>query len=362
MNILEIDLKKLEHNFVTLKSLLNKKTKIIGVVKADAYGGGQLEIVKKLISLGIDALAVGYTPEGINLRKLDVKLPIIVFYPQLLNLPEIVANKLEPSLYSKKVWTRFKNIIKENKIKNYPVHIKYNTGLNRLGFSHNDSIWIRQEIKNSPFKIKSIYSHLGESEAEKPNKACENQIRCFEKIKKIHLEDMSEEIDFHILNTSGIFNYPNFQYDAVRIGIGFHGYANNIDWDKKLKPIAKLKSIISQIHNVKKGDLVGYNSGWKATKDTRIAVLPMGHADGISRGYSNSNAWVNINGVKAYIIGNICMDMLMIEIGNISCNEGDEVEIFGESNSANDFSKKNKTIPYELITSIGPRIKRIFLS
>ena len=155
LNILEIDLKKLEHNFVALKSLLNKKTKIIGVVKADAYGGGQLEIVKKLISLGIDALAVGYTPEGINLRKLDVKLPIIVFYPQLLNLPEIVANKLEPSLYSKKVWTSFKNIIKEKKIKNYPVHIKYNTGLNRLGFSHNDSIWIRQEIKTSPFKIKS---------------------------------------------------------------------------------------------------------------------------------------------------------------------------------------------------------------
>ena len=113
---------------------------------------------------------------------------------------------------------------------------------------------------------------------------------------------------------------------------------------------------------MKKGDLVGYNSGWKAPKDTRIAVLPMGHADGISRGYSDSNAWVNINGVKAYIIGNICMDMLMIEIGEISCNEGDEVEIFGESNSANDFSKKNKTIPYELITSIGPRIKRVFLS
>ena len=362
MNRLEIDLKKLEHNFVTLKSLLNKSTKIIGVVKANAYGGGQFEIVEKLISLGIDTLAVGYTAEGLNLRKLNIKVPIIVFYPQLLNLTEIVKNKLEPSLYSKKTWSSFKKIIEEEKIKNYPVHIKYNTGLNRLGFSYDDTIWVRQEIKNSPFIIKSIYSHLGESEAPKPNKACKNQITTFEKIKMSHKEDGDREIDFHILNTSGVFNYPNFQYDAVRIGIGFHGYANNLGWDKKLKPIAKLKSIITQIHNVKKGDLVGYNSGWKAPKDTRIAVLPIGHADGISRGYSSSNAWVNVNGMKAYIVGNICMDMLMIEIGDIFCNEGDVVEIFGELNSANDFSKKNKTISYELITSIGQRIKRVFLS
>ena len=362
MNRLEIDLKKLEHNFITLKSLLNKKTKIIGVVKADAYGSGQLKIAKKLISLGIDILAVGYTPEGINLRKLDIKIPIIVFYPQILNLPELIKNKLEPSLYSKKIWVSFKNIIKEKEINNYPVHIKYNTGLNRLGFSTDDVTWIEQEIKTSPFMIKSIYSHLGESESQKPNEACENQIISFEKIKTSHENNGNRDIDFHILNTSGIFNYPNLQYDAVRIGIGFHGYANNNDWDKKLKPIAKLKSIITQIHKVKKGDLVGYNSGWKASKDTKIAVLPIGHADGISRSYSNSNAWVNVNGMKAYIVGNICMDMLMIDIGNILCNEGDEVEIFGQLNSANDFSKKNKTIPYELITSIGPRVKRVFLS
>ena len=362
MNILEIDLKKLEHNFITLKSLLNKKTKIIGVVKADAYGSGQLKIVEKLISLGIDILAVGYTPEGRNLRKLDLKIPIIVFYPQILNLPELIKNKLEPSLYSKKIWASFKDIIKEKKINNYPVHIKYNTGLNRLGFSTDDIIWIEQEIKNSPFMIKSIYSHLGESESQKPNKACENQIISFEKIKKSHENNGNRDIDFHILNTSGIFNYPNLQYDAVRIGIGLHGYANNNNWDKKLKPISKLKSIITQIHKVKKGDLVGYNSGWKASKDTKIAVLPIGHADGISRSYSDSNAWVNVNGMKAYIVGNICMDMLMIDVGNILCNEGDEVEIFGQLNSANDFSKKNKTIPYELMTSIGPRVKRVFLS
>jgi len=361
LNILEIDLKKLEHNFVTLKSLLKKETKIIGVVKANAYGSGQLEIVKKLISLGIDSLAVGYTSEGMILRKLKIPIPIMVFYPQSSYLPEIINNELEPSLYSKNIWTSFKKILNAKNIKNYPVHIKYNTGLNRLGFSPKERSWVKQEIKNSSFKIKSVYSHLGESEAPKPNNNCTNQIACFEKIKTAHQKESLREIDFHILNTSGVFNYPNYQYDAVRIGIGFHGYANNKVWDKKLMPIAKLKSVITQIHKVKKGEFVGYNSGWQAPKDTRIGILPIGHADGISRGYSGSNVWVNINGRKAYIVGNICMDMLMVEIGDLICSEGDKVEIFGDFNSANDFSKKNKTIPYELIAIIGPRIERAYL-
>ena len=358
MSFLEINLKKLTHNYKTIRSLLGPGVKMIGVVKANAYGSAIDVIAIKLVTLGIDALAVAYTNEGIALRKAGIEVPIIVFYPQVYNFKKIIEHKLEPALYSRRSWVEFKKIIKEIRNSNYPVHIKYNTGLNRIGFNPNDIDWVIAELKHTPIQLKSIYSHLGATENKRPDQKTDSQIELFQKIITKHKKNTEEKIDFHLLNTSGIFNYPDFHMDWVRTGIGLYGFANHPDWDKKLKPIASLKTIITQIHKISKGGTVGYNCGWTAPNDTQIAVIPLGHADGIARHYGHRKGWVLINGKKAPMVGNICMDMTMVEIGKINCEEGNEVLVFGTLGRADHLAENAGTISYELLSGLGSRISR----
>ena len=361
LNFIEIDLKKLEHNYHAIRSLLNPETKMIGVVKANAYGNEVNSIAEKLVTLGIDALAVAYTEEGIQLRNQGIKARILVFYPQIENFKLLISADLEPALYSKKSWLAFEKNILDQKKTNYPVHIKYNTGLNRIGFNPADSEWVINEIKKDTFKIKSVYSHLGASEENRPNEFSQKQLALFDEIMIHHKKNSKSETDFHLLNTSGIFNYPELHLDWVRCGIGLYGFANQPQWNQKLKPIGKLISTITQIHSIKSGETVGYNCGWTAHENTRIAVLPLGHADGIARHYGQGNGWVSIHGEKAPIVGNICMDMIMVEIKNLPCQEGDEVEIFGTVNTAEAFAEKGNTISYELLSGLGKRIERRIL-
>ena len=361
MNFIEIDLKKLEHNYYVIRSLLNPKTKMIGVVKANAYGSEVNSIAKKLVALGIDALAVAFTEEGIQLRNQGIKARILVFYPQTENFKLLISANLEPALYSKKSWRAFEKNILDQRKKNYPVHVKYNTGLNRIGFNPADSDWILNEIKKDAFKIKSVYSHLGASEENRPNEFSRKQLALFNEIMNDHKKNSKSETDFHLLNTSGIFNYPELHLDWIRCGIGLYGFANQPQWNKKLKPIGKLISTITQIHSIKSGETVGYNCGWTANENTRIAILPLGHADGIARHYGQGNGWVSIQGEKAPIVGNICMDMIMVEIKNLPCEEGDEVEIFGTVNTAEAFADQGNTISYELLSGLGKRIERRIL-
>jgi len=358
LSFLEINLKKLTHNYKTIRNLLEPSVKMIGVVKANAYGSAIDVIAIKLVTLGIDALAVAYTYEGVALRKAGIKAPIIVFYPQVQNFKKIIDHQLEPALYSKRSWIEFKKIIKEIRNSNYPVHIKYNTGLNRIGFNPNDINWVLAELKNTPIQLKSIYSHLGATETKRPDQKTDSQIELFQKIINKHKKNTKEKIDFHLLNTSGIFNYPDFHLDWVRTGIGLYGFANHPDWDKKLKPIASLKTTITQIHKISKGVTVGYNCGWTAPNDTQIAVIPLGHADGIARHYGHKKGWVLINGKRAPMIGNICMDMTMVEIGKIDCEEGNEVLVFGTLGRADHLAEDAGTISYELLSGLGSRISR----
>jgi len=331
---------------------------MIGVVKANAYGSAIDIIANKLVSLGIDALAVAYTNEGVALRRAGIQVPIIVFYPQFQNFKEIIEQKLEPALYSKRSWLEFIRIIKETRNSDYPIHVKYNTGLNRIGFNPNDIDWVIVKLKHSPVQLKSIYTHLGASEARRPDRKTDSQIGLFEEIILKHKKNTIEKIDFHLLNTSGIFNYPDFHLDWVRTGIGLYGFANQLDWNKKLKPIASLKTTITQIHKISKGATVGYNCGWTAPNDTKIAVIPIGHADGIARHYGNGKGWVSINGKKAPMVGNICMDMTMVEIGQIKCKEGSEVIVFGPQGRADDLAEDSGTISYELLSGLSSRILR----
>jgi len=360
LTTLNIYLDRLSHNLNFLRSKISPKSELIAVVKANAYGHGAIEIAKYLEDLGVSKLAVASAYEGKILRENGIKCKIIVFYPHPYDISEIIKFSLEPAIFSKRMWIDLTSELKKLKLNYFPVHLKFNTGLNRIGFEPKEIGWIKEKIANSSLKIESVYSHLSSSEEKRKNNFTDSQIKTFEKIKNLFL-NIDTSIKFHLLNSSGIFNYPECNYDWVRTGISLYGYSNNIEWDKNLLPIAELTTKIIQIHKLKKNQVVGYNNGWIAKQKTTVATIPIGHADGVGRYFGNSNVPVWIKNKRAEIIGNICMDMFMVDITNINCSEGDEVVIFNKNNPANTFAELGGSISYELLSSIGNRIIRNYL-
>ena len=360
--ILEIDLSALTHNFNYLKSKLQPQTKFLAVVKAFAYGSDSVEIAKHLQKLNVDYFAVAYTQEGVVLRDAGITTPIIVLHPQSVNAQTLIDRCLEPSIYSAHVLSEFIKTAEAQSQKNYPVHIKFNTGLNRLGFKNNDIESLVASLKKtSSVKVKSLFSHLVASEDANESEFSNLQIERFKTIAKNFEEGTGIKPWLHMCNTSGILNYPEAHFDMVRSGIGLYGFGNSIEEDKNLKPIASLKSVISQIHEIEKGETVGYNRAYTSQGVERTATVPIGHADGISRIYGNENGFVIINGEKAYIIGNVCMDMIMVNITGINCKEGDEVIVFDATHTASNLAESAHTISYEILTAISQRVKRVFL-
>ncbi|WP_046743396.1 alanine racemase [Kordia zhangzhouensis] len=362
-SVLEINFKALQQNFEFLKSKTKAGTKMLAVVKAFGYGSDATEIAKYLQDeLNVDYFAVAYIREGAYLRAAGITTPILVLHPQLINLKHAIAYNLEPSLYNDRILTAFaKEAAKQGK-KDYPVHIKFNTGLNRLGFFHTDAPHVVQKLKTlSQIKAVSIFSHLAASEDANEKTFTQNQIRLFNNVAEAFEKGLPYKPMKHMTNTSGILNYPEAHFDMVRSGIGLYGFGNDPKYAKNLRPIASLKSVISQIHRIEKGESVGYNRAFVAEDFTTIATIPLGHADGINRRFGNGVGSVLINGKKAPIIGNVCMDMIMVNITGIRCDEGDEVIIFGEGQTAEELAAKVNTISYELLTAISQRIKRIFL-
>lgn len=360
--ILEIDLVALEHNYKYLRSKLLPSTKFLAVVKAFAYGSDAVHIAKKLEELEVDYFAVAYVEEGVALRDAGIKKPILVLHPQPVNFDVLIERCLEPSLYSPRILNLFLKTALQKKQKNYPVHIKFNTGLNRLGFCENDIDYISEQLKDrTELKILSLFSHLAASEDENERDFTMAQIQSFSKICSEFDKKLSYKTFKHLLNTSGIINYAQAQLDMVRSGIGLYGYGNSAEIDSELQPVATLKTVISQIHKIEPNESVGYNRKFISEHSQVIATLPLGHADGIGRQYGNGKTYVTVNGKKALIIGNVCMDMIMIDITNINCEEGEEVVIFGKSLSAEEFATSAHTISYELLTSISQRVKRLFV-
>lgn len=359
--VLEINLNALTHNFTYLKSKLNPNTRFLAVVKAFAYGSDSVEIAKHLQTLDTDYFAVAYTHEGVALRDAGIIKPILVLHPQAVNFKTIIERCLEPSLYSPRVLKAFiETAEKENQI-NYPVHIKFNTGLNRLGFWHSDVDFIVSKLKStSALKAKSLFSHLAASEDENEKDFTIKQIEDFKKIANNFESQIGYKPWLHLANTSGVINYSEAHLDMVRCGIGLYGFGNSAKEDQNLKPIATLKSVISQIHNIEKGETVGYNRAYTSKGIEKTATIPIGHADGISRQFGNEKGFIFINGQKAPIIGNVCMDMIMVNVTNIDCKEGDEVVLFDETNNASFFAKTVQTISYEVLTSVSQRVKRVF--
>jgi alanine racemase len=357
--VLELDFNALERNYNYLKSKLQENTKFLAVVKAFAYGSDAEQIALHLQNLNADYFAVAYTSEGVALRDAGITKPILVLHPQTSNFQTIINRCLEPSLYNANILNAFHKVAKGLNQENYPVHIKFNTGLNRLGFWENDVDYVVSKLgqDNSLF-AKSIFSHLAASEDLDEHAFTEAQISNFKSIAEKFSKSIGYKPLMHICNTSGVLNYPEAHFDMVRCGIGLYGFGNSEKENKHFVPIATLKTIISQIHNIEEGETVGYNRAYKSSHYKKIATIPIGHADGIGRQYGNGKGFVYINNVKVFIVGNVCMDMIMIDISHIDCKEGDEVVIFDQNHTAEALAKASNTISYELITSISQRIKR----
>lgn len=357
---LSVDLNALVHNYLFFKSKLKESTQFVAVIKAFAYGHEATEIAKALEKLQVDYFAVAYIQEAIELRKAGVKTPIIVFHSQLTDMEACFKYKLEPSLYSFRALNQFIELAKTHKVLAFPIHIMFNTGMNRLGFSQKDISQLLTKLsKTNNLKIASVLSHLVASEDSKEESFTKKQIHLFNEIIEVFSSQIPYRIATHIANSSGILNYPAAHFTMVRAGIGLYGYANDLKWTQKLKNVSKLHSIISQLHVIEKGESVGYNRAFKAKKRTISATISIGYADGIPRSWGNGVGYVTINGNKAYILGNVTMDMLMVDVTDIVCDEGDEVLFFETQEIVTDLAIRTHTISYEILTAISKRVPRI---
>jgi alanine racemase len=359
--VLEINLNAISHNLNFFKSKLKPKTKIMVMVKAFGYGSGGLEIAKLLEHHKVDYLGVAFADEGISLKNGGINLPIMVLNPETTSFSAIIQHQLEPEIYSMKGLHAFLKIAEQKKLKHFPVHIKLDTGMHRLGFEDNTIDDLIATLKgNKTVQVKSILSHMATSDDLKHKNFADSQINLFEQLSSKLMTELQIKPIRHILNTSGISNYPDSQFDMVRLGIGLYGVSNDTEEQKQLENVGTLKSVISQIRTIPAGESVGYGRRFMAEKPTKIATIPIGYADGISRGWGNGVGFVTIKNEKATILGSICMDMLMVDVTGIDCKEGDAAIIFGESPTVNYIAQKLNTIPYEILTSISQRVKRVF--
>lgn len=361
--VLEINLNAILHNINYHKSLLNSSTKMMAMVKANSYGLGSYEISEFLQHHHIDYLGVAFVDEGVELRKKGITVPIVVMNPEQHSYETVIAYNLEPEIYSFRVLELFYEAVQKSGYdKKYPIHIKLETGMHRLGFKGNDLDQLSETLNSMNLKVQSIFSHLSSSDLPDEKEFTFHQLETFEKNSTYLIEKLGYTPIRHILNSSGITNYTNHQYDMVRIGIGMLGESPNSEIQKQLRSVVSFKTVISQISLVENGESVGYSRRFKTDHQTKIATIPVGYADGIPRLIGNQVGNVGIHKTLAPIVGSICMDMMMINVDHIpNVKEGDTVTVFNAKPSLKEFADYCKTITYEVLTSISPRVKRIYV-
>lgn len=359
--VLEINLNAIEHNLNYYKSALQPQVGIMAVVKAFSYGSGSFEIANLLQYNKVNYLAVAYADEGVALRNNGITLPIMVMSPEISSFDTLIKNGLEPEIYSLQILKAFANHLQNDDTKEYFIHLKIDTGMHRLGFEQKDIAEMVSILTNHlQIKVKSIFSHLVASDDPDLDVFTQQQIHLFKEISKIIDGSLGYTTYKHIGNTSAIHRFNDAQFDWVRLGIGLYGLDSNEAIRNKLEPVLTLKTSIAQIKYVKKGDTVGYSRKGVMHKDGKIATIKIGYADGLSRKLGNGNGIVYINNQEAKTIGNICMDMCMIDISDIEANEGDEVILFNTVKGVLNWADKLETIPYEILTQISQRVKRIY--
>jgi len=362
--VLEINLNAIVHNLNYYRSIIKPETKIMAMVKAFSYGSGSYEIANELQFHNVDYLTVAYADEGVELRKAGISLPIMVMNPDEQSFDSILKNKLEPEIYSLRVLKLLETAIEQHitdenhKVK---IHIKLDSGMHRLGFEADDLAELVSRVKkNQNIVIQSVFTHLAASENALFDEFTNHQIQLFNEMSEFLIKETGYNILKHILNSSGIHRFPDAQCDMVRLGIGLYGIASDVNEQKKLNNVGTLKSIISQIKHIHKNESVGYGRNWIAQRDSVIAIIPIGYADGLNRKLGNGKGKILIKNNFAPIIGNICMDMCMIDITDIQANENDEVIIFNEYHTVIEIAKSLDTIPYEILTGISRRVKRVY--
>ncbi len=359
--LMEIDLDALLHNYRFVKTKLSPKTKTMVMVKALSYGSGSYEISALMAQNGADYLAVAYPDEGVLLRTAGIKLPIMVLNTEVGQFEMCFRYKLEPVIYS---FRTLNACIEEFGGNDKPVniHIEFDTGMRRLGFNVGDVISLgKQLISNPKLQVCSVFSHLASGEDLNDNSYTQQQFSLFEKACEALQKITQKPFLRHILNTAGIFNYPNNAYEMVRLGIGLYGIDSSGKHQAQLLQVGRLKTIISQIRTLQIGDSLGYNRRFTAKEVTKVGTLPIGYADGISRDFGLGKISFLINGKLAPTIGSICMDMCMVNLSGIEAQEGDEVLIFGEENPIYNTAKQSNKIPYEILTGISGRVKRVYI-
>ncbi len=360
--VMEVNLNAILHNINVHKALLHPETKMMAMVKAYSYGLGGYEIAEFLQHHHIDYLGVAYADEGVELRKNGITTPIIVMNPEQHSYHSIIEYNLEPEIYSFRVLDLFYEALQEQGFsKQYPIHIKLETGMHRLGFKTNELAQLTSKLNTMNLQVASIFSHLSTSDMDDEKEYTLKQIEIFSENTQFMIPALRYRPILHILNSAGITTFPEHQFDMVRIGIGMVGISSSAKIRKQLHNAVVLKTVISQISDVKKGESVGYSRRHIAPSDTRIATVPVGYADGIPRLIGNMVGNVSIKNKLFPIVGNVCMDMMMIDIGNADVQEGDEVIIFNSKPTLEQFAAYCKTIPYEVLTSISRRVKRIYI-
>lgn len=359
--ILEINLNALVDNLNYYRNKLKPETKMVCMVKASAYGAGSFEIAKTLEDHRVDYLAVAVADEGADLRKAGIQSSIIIMNPEITAFRTMFEYKLEPEVYSMHLLEELIKAAEREGVTNFPIHIKINTGMNRLGFEPTEIPQLIERLHRQSAVIpRSVFSHLVGSDAKRFDPFTRKQIETFEKAAAELQSGFTHKILRHICNTAGIERYPGAQFDMVRLGIGLYG----IDpfTNQMLHNVTTLKTTILQIHNVAKEETVGYSRKGILSRDSRIAAIPIGYADGLNRHLGNGNGYCLVNGQKAPYVGNICMDVCMIDVTDIDCQEGDKAIIFGDNLPVTVLSDILDTIPYEILTSVSSRVKRIYYS
>ena len=354
---LETDLNAMVHNLNHFRSLLNEGVKTMVMVKALSYGSGNIEIAKLLQYHQVDYLAVAFIDEGIELRKAGIHLPIMVLNPDPSGFGTMLDYMLEPEIYNLRGVKALKKILHHRGINDFPLHVKMDTGMHRLGFGESDLEQLIPWLQEPGFRVVSVFSHLVASGDPQQDLFTSEQIRRFDHMCSGLSMALGVTFRKHILNSAGIERFPDAQYDMVRLGIGLHG----IGEDSSLKVVSSFKTTVSQIRAVAAGETVGYLRSGMTLRPSSIATIPVGYADGFHRSLGNGKGKVYVNDQVAPTIGEICMDMAMIDVTGLEVTEGDEVELFGKQQPVSELARQAGTIPYEILTSVPERVKRVYL-
>ncbi|MEK7200082.1 MAG: alanine racemase, partial [Bacteroidota bacterium] len=361
--VMEINLSALVHNLKEYQKVLRPETKLMAMVKAFSYGSGSAEVARILQYHKVDYLAVAYADEGVELRKAGISLPIMVMNPDEAGFDALATYNLEPEIYSFPIYRSFHDYLNQQGIQTFPVHIKFNTGMNRLGFEISDAIALAQLLKQQQtMAVKSVFSHLVASESPEQDHFTERQIDIFAEACDLLQQELGYSFIRHIANSAAIFRHPGCQFDMVRLGIGLYGVDGTDEQGLSLETVIILKSTIAQIREVKAGATIGYSRKGDVSRDSLIATVRIGYADGYDRRFGNGTGSMYLHGKLAPVIGHVCMDMAMIDVTDIpGVREEDEVEIFGKHLAVQQLAKWSGTIAYEIMTGISQRVKRVYM-